>query len=307
MFEKIYHLNIFYIKDIFFKLRKFENFENFEIKNFEIQMISTKKSFGLVCCRWNHSMEILMVKKRYTFYYVEFVLGHYQAQSDEQLLFLFNRMSNEEKIEIESMDFNRIWYKIWMESSHDLMPNSSEFKTYHRCKKKFENAFIRNFTGDINFIPGERLRDLLSKSHNQDTMWEIPKGKKAHPQETDLECAIRETIEETGITNGFTILPELDPLEIRYKNQKAHFINKYFICLETSPNSMKLDYNPKYKKSRINFRDKRQILEIVDVKWMNLDELRRLDQTGRFTDLAERLFKLIKTRYKLSKIKKYEY
>ena len=261
--------------------------------------IPVKRSFGLACCRFNvekDRMEMLFIKKRYTFYFVEFILGHYYVNDVVRLRYLFNRMSAEEKVEVESLNFSIMWYRVWLKDFSDLVNmNTKEFQNYIRCKNKFERSFLRD--------NGRRLKTLLNSSKNQDSMWEIPKGRKNNPQELDLNCAQRETFEEVGINiKNYRLLPELKTFDISYTNEKAKYINKYFICIEIEniPNSSKYKSPKKY----LNYLDRRQVSEVTEVKWMSLDEIKFVDYTGRFYSLAQRVFKMLKKRYRLPKMTK---
>jgi len=258
---------------------------------------TVKRSFGLACCRFNlekKKMEILMIKKRYTFYFVEFILGHYFVNDATRLLYLFNRMSAEEKSELESLNFSRMWYRVWLKDFSDpTQYQSKEYQNFCRCNNKFERSFLRDH--------GKRLKSLLNASTNQDSMWEIPKGRKNNPQEPDLNCAQRETFEEVGIdVNNYTMLPELKTFNIEYTNEKAKYIHKYFVCIEKVPISDSKKY--KSPKHYLNYLDRRQVSEVTEVKWMTLDELKFVDYTGRFILLATRLFRMLVKRYRLPKM-----
>ena len=236
-----------------------------------------------------------MIRKRYTFYFIEFILGHYYPNDNKRLMFLFNRISADEKMEIESLDFSRMWYKVWLVDFSNPMtardPNSREYTSFIKCRNKFEKTFLQD--------KGKRLKTLLSNTTNQDSMWEIPKGRKSNPQETDINCAIRETQEEVCIdTSQYTILSEIDPFTIQYSNEKAKYIHKYFVCIG---GNIQNDNKYRSPKSAVNYLDKRQVSEVIEIKWMSLDEIKFVDYTHRFANLAERVFKLLVKRYKLPK------
>lgn len=250
-----------------------------------------KNSYGIACCRYNTKdkrMEILMVKKRYTFYYVEFIMGHYTPSDDIKLLYLFNRISNEEKIDIESMDFDRMWFRVWRELPR---PETNEYTWFSRCKRKFE----MNFADDCH-----RLRSLLSQSTSSDPMWEIPKGKR-NPDETELICALRELQEETGMpSTSCRVIPE--DLEMKTVNNKITYINKYFLAIEMNRTPVDQRYKIRSKVAKLNFEDARQLSEIIEVRWMSLVEIKFLDQTNKFTQLIGNIFKILRTKYRIPKL-----
>jgi 8-oxo-dGTP pyrophosphatase MutT (NUDIX family) len=249
-----------------------------------------KKSYGVACCRYNtmtRKMEILMVKKRYTFYYVEFILGHYTNADDIKLPYLFNRMSNEEKLDIESCCFERMWARVWREvpTNQDVM-----YAKYIKCKRKFDNCF----TGSCSVA----ISELLSASTSQDPMWEIPKGRK-DANETELGCAIRELREETELSdNSYYIIPG-QTIEMRFTNRKAQYISKFFIAIAIE--SVTLD--GKFRQSaKLNFANHHQLLEVIDVRWINLDEMKFLDSSKKFYTVIDGIFRLLRTRYRVPKL-----
>ena len=55
-----------------------------------------KKSYGIACCRYNLTTklpEILMIKKRYTYAFFDFVFTKYKKNDDNRLCKLFDQMS----------------------------------------------------------------------------------------------------------------------------------------------------------------------------------------------------------------------
>src|SRR5579883_3638181 len=127
---------------------------NFRTKN---KLPNIKRSYGILCSRFNKKtkkIEFLLIQKRTTFYYTEFILKyHYDYRyskefsrgsanakdssrnfvtynsdlDEEKLLYLFDHMTYEEKLDILSLDFGRMWYRIWMvnpETSKEIYNDS---------------------------------------------------------------------------------------------------------------------------------------------------------------------------------------
>ena len=142
--------------------------------------IPCRLSYGVAMCRYNtkknNQVEILMVKKRYTYSYVTFVFGNYKKYNNKHLSYLFNNMTFDEKITILSMKFSSIWYRLWR---YDPEANYTGNKrtdaetrsvtNYFKKKTKFETIFLVD--------GGKRLQRLINNSFNAVTPWEIPKGK----------------------------------------------------------------------------------------------------------------------------------
>ena len=63
---------------------------------------STKKSYGLMCFRYTNKFEVLLVQRRISYGFYDFVIGKYNIQDMKKLTHLFNNMTNDEKITILS-------------------------------------------------------------------------------------------------------------------------------------------------------------------------------------------------------------
>ena len=250
-----------------------------------------KTSYGIALCRYNKDKnfqsEILMIKKRYTYYYFSFVFGHYKKYNSKQLQYLFNNMTFGEKIDILSMKFSNMWYRLWIsdpEQNYNItnLFNKDEsdehhyknLKCYFRKKSKFENIFLRD--------GGKRLKRLINNSANAVTPWEIPKGG-MNSNELPLNCAKREFEEETGITfDKYTIMWNIDPIIVSHKDENIIYKSVYYIAYLNN-NSQ---WQPKIKFDTCN-----QLKEIEQVRWISLNEIS-------FLNLNEKVKKLLVRNYK---------
>jgi 8-oxo-dGTP pyrophosphatase MutT (NUDIX family) len=251
-----------------------------------------------------------MVQKRYTYFYVEFVLGHYNRTSEERLVYLFNNMTNEEKIVILSLDFGKLWYKIWLVdpesvyAPHDKRLNPDELSRYNNCKKHFERSFLCD--------GGERLRALISKTRNNGTVWEIPKGR-AHPQELPLESATREVEEETGISSdAYRVLFDIPVRKTTTTNPRARYENNYYTAVYEVPGNVErpAQFNMpdvlesdfwwkrrhQSQKMQLDFRNDHQLSEVINMRWMSLENMRIVDVSPDIVDLTRGIFKLLRKR-----------
>src|SRR3989344_1481815 len=115
---------------------KYNKYNKINISNHIKNNKNNKKkiSIGIACCRINGNIpEILLICKRCTYYYVEFVHGRYRddiINNNSQLINLFNGMTVEEKIDILSLNFSQIWYRVWLDTAKK--------RTYFIAKTKFE-------------------------------------------------------------------------------------------------------------------------------------------------------------------------
>jgi hypothetical protein len=240
--------------------------------------LNKKKSFGLACFRYNsytRKLEIAMAKKRCSFWFIEFVLGHYKLNI-KNLHYLFNRMTNEEKLEISLLDFSKLWYRVWLGDDKDKQ------SLYIHCKKKFEENFY-----DKLFI-----NSIITQTRNCGPIWEISKGRKQNPQETDINCAIREATEEMNITPDMFVLMGIEPKLMTYSNMKVQYVNKYFVSFIND-----------YKQGDKIF--PKEPKEIIEVKWMTLEQLGMFDPTGKIAPFVKSIMVELKKKYKIGKYSQY--
>lgn len=276
-----------------------------------------KKSYGIACCRFNKAtnmLEILLIKKRYTYSFVAFVFGQYNKKDEKRLKFLFNGMTLQEKIDILSLRFDMLWYKIWLEfpeisyapkfefdiSSAEAITNTwkelykqkaasnfvpynmnsmSKLDFYIKKKNKFETTFISD--------NGKRLRSLIMDTKNNELIWEIPKGRK-NKKETVLDCAIREFKEETNMDiDSYNIMFNINPIVESHVSANVNYFNSYYIA-----------YTTKNIDPTVTFRGSDQISEIGSIRWVNLSEVKFIDYSGRLYKLVQRIFHIFKSKYK---------
>ena len=283
---------------------------------------NVRKSAGIACCRFNditNKLELLVIKKRYTYNFAAFVFGQYSKKDDKRLMVLFNGMTLQEKIDIMSLNFDLLWYKIWLDIpktpaepkykfdmsspqavyntwkmiykqkalSNRVMSGSnsvSRLDFYTQKKTKFETLFMSD--------NGNRLRTLISGSTNTKLVWEIPKGRK-NKKETSLDCAIREFKEETDVgIEKYIILFGINPVIESYVSGNVKYVHEYFMAYESKKIIPSINIDSYY-----------QISEISDIRWAGIDEILVIDDDRRLYKLAHRIFRIFKFRYRKAKAK----
>ena len=246
-------------------------------------------SYGVALCRYNieknNQMEILMIQKRYTYQYFNFIFGYYVKSNTKYLQYLFDNMTFSEKMEILSMKFNRMWYRMWLidpeKNQNNIMKQDklgkldTNLKCYYRKKSKFESNFLKD--------NGRKLRKLMNNSANSVAPWEIPKGTR-HDNEKHLDCAIREFEEETDIKSiNYTILWEVKPVVISHIDDNVLYKYVYYIAYYNKTST----WVPK-----ISFSTSSQIGEIEQIKWVGLSEIQFLKLS---TNCEKKIISIFKT------------
>lgn len=231
-----------------------------------------KVSIGIACCRFYRGRpQILMIQKRYTYAYSSFVHGAYDNGSDRAILALLNQMTVDEKIILQSLNFDIIWNHIWLtQSPHDT-------QKYRLMKGIFDSAFT--YSGN-----NMRLHDLIARSVHGTRVWEIPKGR-ARKGEADIHCAVREFYEETGIEKCQYYLYAGATRSHTFIDEGVQYVQKYYIA------STHRAIQP-----RICLDSRVQIEEVADIRWMSIDDIRFVDQTGRLERLVRPIFNYVKKR-----------
>ncbi len=218
-----------------------------------------KHSLGIALARKNAkgNYEMLLVQKRYTYAFCEFVHGKYTLSGPagrtfikEQIKSWLNQMTMEEKLDILSFNFNQMWYRIWL--------NAPKNSSYITGRNKFEAAF----TGE----GIDRLKKLISKSQSGKLLWEIPKGRKSSRGEFDIDCAVREFTEETNILKKQYHIYVDGKVDYGFSDAGVKYRYTYYIAFTRH------EFQP-----AINFNIQSQVDEISDIRWLTAEEIHVLN------------------------------
>lgn len=175
-------------------------------------------SYGVACVRKNSNSgcyEILMIKKRHTYSFLEFVRGFYDPHKDRDLEYLFDTMTITEKSTVQSRNFHTIWNYCNGEPTR-----SSDRMVFNRALRKYNLLKDRGI-----------LLELLSKTQNATLLWEIPKGR-SNRKETSIVSATREFEEETGLTKDlYRILFDEGTIEYSFVDCNVRYKYIYYIAI----------------------------------------------------------------------------
>lgn len=219
-----------------------------------------KKSYGIMCFKRDdkNNIEFLMVKKSKSYCFCKFIQGRYK-NTDDDLMKLFNNMTFDEKMDIRRMEFDLLWYKLYLGLYDSKEIGSRMYIDYTNKKKKFESLFIHD--------KGKRLMYLMNNSDNVDTEWEFPKGKRDNHREKPINTAIREFYEETKISSSqYRLLWHVPPYVETYDDFDVTYQNIYYYA-EMISGGYNLDKT-----------DPAQIREIRDITWMNKTKFRYISK-----------------------------
>ena len=127
----------------------------------------------------------LLQQRRDTFEYMDFIRGMWRTLY--QAIALFTLMSIEERQRIRDFIFQELWDDLFVDKQSKMYKES-----YAKAKRKYDS--IRHL------IP--HILDT-TQTNVIEPPWGFPKGKKNSYHESEIDCAIRETEEETKIPASF--------------------------------------------------------------------------------------------------------
>jgi len=203
----------------------------------------------------NNEIKYLMVQRRDTLGYVEFMRGKYNLENINYIYDLFKIMTKTERLNILTYDFDLLWTNLWMNKNLKKFHNE-----YANSKKKFnilkKGCLIDNKSVSLDLFHKDSPVVYLEPE------WGFPKGRR-NIKESDRDCALREFEEESGYKRGqYKIIEDTDPEDelfsgtnnIRYKH--IYYIGESLVDVSLSIN-------------KDNFS---QVSEIRTIKWFTYEE-----------------------------------
>jgi 8-oxo-dGTP pyrophosphatase MutT (NUDIX family) len=193
------------------------------------------------------SIQFLLIQRKDSLSFVEFIRGKYNPYEDDYLGRLLRGMTEKEQASILAKSFEELWNSVWGESSSV----KSHKNDYDTSEKKFS-------------IIKEKLPELINNNPTKwsEPEWGFPKGRR-NPHETDLNCAIREFQEETGLKRqDFTVIQNTLPIsETFFGSNQVHYCHKYYIAICNKSIEVEM-----------NMSNPHMAREIGDIQWCYLDE-----------------------------------
>lgn len=235
---------------------------------------STNKLDMMLFCILESRIKFLLIRRKHTLGYIEFVRGRYRVDNVEGIIFLFQQMTPQEIIKIENSNFDELWKDMWSETSL----NQYRQHEYKISKENFER--LKYSDDEENQYIGLKFYIENVKPTWSHAEWGIPKGRR-NAQEHNLDCAKREYREETGLNDDDYVLLNIRTLEenIIGTNGKS-YKHIYYLALDKSN-----------KLPTINGEYKPQASEVGDIGWfthqdaLNLVRVHHVDRKKLLTDV----------------------
>ncbi len=170
-------------------------------------------------------IKYLMICRRHTIGYTEFIRGKYKEPKMQNIEHVFKQMTRKEIENINNNinNFDYLWNTYWNGQNNEDKTHSRE---YAKAKEKYSillnDKIIENCIKTITPIW-------------QCPEWGFPKGRRNH-DEHDITCAIREFEEETGLTSqDYKLLLDIKPFIEDFKGTDSKkYRHVYYVAFATS-------------------------------------------------------------------------
>ena len=202
--------------------------------------------------KFKKQIKFLLIRRKHSLSFIEFIRGRYKIDKSDNIIKLFNLMSNHEiKIIKNAQNFTELWENLWKKTSHVKI----YAKEYNNSKKKYN--LLKEGTKKISL---KKLVDITSIYNTPE--WGFPKGRRNH-LEKNFDCAIREFQEETNVVlDDINILTNIKPITEDYIGTNGvNYKHLYYLALSKSH----LDVS-------ISPDNKNQNYEIGDIGWFTWTE-----------------------------------
>ena len=191
-------------------------------------------------------IKILMIRRKHSLNYVDFIRGKYDVNNKEHLIKIFNLMSQEENIKIKTTNFEYLWNNLWQ--------NTAINKIY---QKEYEISRLK-----YNELQHYNFYNLLDNNLSQylEPEWEFPKGRR-NMSEKNIDCALREFNEETNINlNDINILERINCTNEDYIGTNLiNYRHTYYLASCTNEIELNID-------------NENQSYEIGALEWLTIPQ-----------------------------------
>jgi 8-oxo-dGTP pyrophosphatase MutT (NUDIX family) len=196
-----------------------------------------------------NSYEFLLIQRRDSLSFVEFIRGKYSMSNMPYLQQLFRAMTRGEHQRILTLSFNDLWESVWGTQS-----------TTH--KTDYDNSEARY--NELRGPDGKGIERMIAENPSvwDEPEWGFPKGRR-NPHESDIRCALREFEEETNIRRtSIQLVSNIQPLtETFFGSNQIHYCHKYYVGICPSNTIAELDTaNPHMTR------------EIGAIRWLTLEQ-----------------------------------
>lgn len=180
----------------------------------------------------NYSIKFLMIRRKHTLGYIEFIRGRYKPDNLDGIIFLFQQMTKNEIEKIGKYSFEELWEDFWGNSEKKNILEQE----YNKSKEKF--YLLKNNKTELGL---SFYVDNVKPSWNE-AEWGFPKGRR-NKNESNLECAKREFEEESGLKeDDYYVLESIEPLIEEFIGTNGiKYKHIYYIAIAQNNKSPRID------------------------------------------------------------------
>jgi ADP-ribose pyrophosphatase YjhB (NUDIX family) len=216
-------------------------------------------SIGIIAYKIEKSkIKVIMIQRRNSLSYVEFLRGRYNPSDQAYILMLLNGMTEEEINYLRTTTFDILWSNLWINNVN------KHFKSdYISSKNKFEKIDIESLSSKVS-------------DYYETPEWGFPKGRRNY-KEQDIDCAKREFSEETGLDkNDIYLINNVIPVREDFLGtNNVRYRHIYYLA--------KIRETAKNKELAIDLDNLSQIAEIGDIEWLDNEEcLLKIRETEKY-------------------------
>lgn len=208
-------------------------------------------SLGIIIYRiHNNTLEYLMVCRRNTIGFVQFIRGKYVLNDINYIQKLFDVMTNEEVDAIKNSSFDDLWEILWLDKKYNKTTKKTTkdlMYAYDKYSKIYNGYEYNNKNINIDYFINRRATDYYEQE------WGFPKGKRNN-KETNLDTAIREFCEETGIEiKDINFGDRLKTFSEQYRSyDNTDYRAIYYLAEYNGDGELSIDDNKKEQYSEIS-------------------------------------------------------
>jgi len=241
-------------------------------------------SYGIILFRKNsHNVpEFLMIRRKDSFGYIDFIRGKYSLSNRFQIQKCIDEMSVDEKNRIMTLPFTTLWQDLWGRVTPGTYKSEENISS-----KKF--GILRTVGVVVNDIENnEPIHTLADMVHSSPTAWreqewEFPKGRRNF-RENDIDCALREFEEETGLNKtSITVIENIVPYKEYFigSNFKS-YKHKFYLAYTTQTDC---DMT-KFQKSEVSSLEWKTAAECIEcIRPYSLEKIRIVKNIEKMLDM----------------------
>ena len=227
-------------------------------------------SYGIIVYKIiNNIPYYCLICRKDTFTYSEFIRGKYQLEDIDTIKRMLLYMTENEHKKLISTDFDTLWRSLWLLDKKNPISHNYK-KDFSQSKYKFD-TLSKGYYTTVHFGLGQRekkffkLEKLIQSLDVNSTFiepeWGFPKGKK-NKNESPVDCAKRELLEETNITISENELDTTIQYEENFiADNTLEYSHIYYIHQCSNDTTLTYDNNNIY-----------QLSEISKIEWLTYED-----------------------------------